>query len=120
MIKQVALRIEAHHFATRTNARVYTHHAFLAQWGCKKQLTEVEREHANGLFVGLFLACSSKFVFHRWLYQSFVGIGHSLFNQLRARTAPPNVVSLQAFGGFFAVDRDAHTKKTLTLATPHG
>ena len=35
MIKQVALRIEAHHFAPRANAWVYTHHTFLTQWGGK-------------------------------------------------------------------------------------
>ena len=35
MIKQVALRIKTHHFAPRANAWVYTHHAFLTQWGGK-------------------------------------------------------------------------------------
>ena len=119
MIKQVALCVEAHHFATCTNTRVYSHHAFLAQRGGKKQLTEVKREHADGLFISLFLAGSSKFVFHRRLYQAFISIGHSFFNQLRTCTTSPNIVSLQAFGDFFVVDRDAHTKKALALTTSH-
>ena len=60
VMEQIALRVEANHFATRAESGVNAHHPFLSQRCGQKQLPQILRKHQDGFLIGLFLANSSK------------------------------------------------------------
>ena len=72
MVQQVALRVETHHLATRSESWVDTHHALLSQWCREQQLTQVLSEDAYGLIVGLLLTQVAELRLYRRFQQSLV------------------------------------------------
>ena len=74
MVKQVALLVQTHHLAARTETGVDGKDALAAQgWG-EQQLAHVLREQVDGLIIGFLLALGGKLGLNLWLDQTLVPV----------------------------------------------
>ena len=120
VVLEVAVLVEAHHLAPRTEARVDGQHALVPQRRGKEQLAGVARKHLDGLVVGNGFGLSGKLGLDRGLDQAFVAVGGSLLDQACGLPVATHHDAAHIVDGPVVVDVDGHLEEALLLAAAHG
>ena len=84
VVKQIPLRIKAHHLAARAESGVDAHHSLLSQRCGEQQLPQVLHENADGLFISLLFAHRGKLILYGRFQQTLVSVFHCFGNQCLA------------------------------------
>ena len=121
IVKQITLRIEAHHLAACAIARVDGQHTLLPEGRCQQQLFEISGKYADGLLVGLLLRAVGKLGLDGRAQQALVSVAHGHSNLLGTLTLRAHKLAFKALHGHRIIGRsNAHTQETLLLATAYG
>ena len=120
MVKQIALRTQAHDLASGAKTGVDSQYALLPKGSRQQQLSRIISKHANRFFVGFELGCRCIFRLDSGFEQALIRILHGYAYLLGTRIVSFEENAVKLLHGFLLVGRNIKAQESFCFASSHG